>query len=111
MSENEDIFHEEILKVLLKKQKIYIIVKTLFTIHHIEKLLGSVRDRGRWKWIAETDMKAFDKKDIPESNRSHIDGGDLFPRLYFNDDCFLKEFFSWLKVRDLKITDITVPKY
>lgn len=62
MSENEDIFHEEILKVLLKKQKIYIIVKTLFTIHHIEKLLGSVRDRGRWKWIAETDMKAFDKR-------------------------------------------------
>jgi hypothetical protein len=106
----ENTTHKEILMGLLRSQKYYIVINTKFTINHIEKLSGSVRDRGRWKWISENNLDYYKSLTIPEAQRSHIDNGDLFPRLYFNNECLVTEFFSWLSVRELTITDITTPK-
>jgi predicted class III extradiol MEMO1 family dioxygenase len=101
---------KEILSALLESQQLYIVVQTEFTEHHIERLSKN-SDRGHIKWIAETRLIAWDKmKNSPEARRSHIDGADMFPRLYFNNDCFITEFFSWLAIRDLTITDIKTPK-
>lgn len=108
--EENDTENDKILKIMFLTQQRYFVVKTKFTDHHIERT--NYTDRGRWKWIAETNMAAWDAmdKNDEEARRSHIDGGDLFPRLYFNDDCFLKEFNTWLAVRGLDITDIVVPE-
>lgn len=100
---------ESILGGLIYTEQYYIVVKTQFTEHHIERT--NYTDRGKIKWFAETRLEAFDAmKDNEEARRSHVDGADLFPRLYFNKDSFLKEFFTWLKIRGLIITDITTPK-
>jgi hypothetical protein len=100
---------ESILGGLIYTDQYYIVVKTKFTTHHIERT--TYTDRGKIKWIAETDIDAFDAMSCDEEARqSHIDGGDLFPRLYFHKDSFLKEFFTWLKIRGLTITDITTPQ-
>lgn len=103
---------EDIFRRLLKSQQMYIVIDTKFTKLHIERLMGSVRDRGRWKWIAETNLDAYDAMAAKEeeARRSHVDNNDLFPRLFFNDECLIQEVFSWLKVRDLTVTDITTPK-
>src|SRR5580698_8832537 len=107
MIKTEDL--ESILGGLIYTEQYYIVVKTKFTIHHIERT--NYTDRGKIKWIGETKMEAFDAmRDNEEARKSHIDGGDLFPRLYFHKDSFLKEFFTWLKIRGLIITDITTPE-
>lgn len=104
--------HQDILRAMLTTQQYYIVVESKFTKHHIEKLMGSCKDRGRWKWIAETNMEAFDTKvDKEEAQRSHIDGGDLFPRVFFKDESLITELFAWFAARDLQVTDITTPKY
>lgn len=103
--------HEEILEKLLNSQQRYFVVETLYTEHHLERLAGTVKDRGRWKWIAESKQSSWnDARENEEARRSHVDGGDLFPRLYFNNECLIKELLSWLEVRNLKITDIRTPK-
>lgn len=108
MNETKDSDLESILGGLIYTEQYYIVVKTKFTEHHIERT--TYTDRGKIKWIAETRMEAFDAmRDNEEARTSHIDGGDLFPRLYFHKDSFLKEFFTWLKIRGLTITDITKP--
>lgn len=104
--------YSEILRnLLLSPSNLYVVARTKYTIHHIEKLTASCKDRGRFKWLAETDMKAWDEniKD-DEIRRSHIDSCDYFPRVYFSLDCFLVEFSAWLQMRNLEITDIKVPK-
>jgi hypothetical protein len=91
----------------------YIVIKTKYTTHHLEKLMASQRDRGRWGWIAETNHEAFMEMKSgrnEEARKSHIDGGDLFPRLYFLPASFLNEFREWLDVRGLRITNIEAPK-
>jgi hypothetical protein len=88
----------------------YIVVKTKFTTHHIEKLLASCKDRGTIKWIAETETDAWEHMSVnEEARRSHIDGGDIFPRLYFLPTNFVSEFLMWCKVRNLAIQDISAP--
>lgn len=82
----------------------YIVVETKYTINHIERTL--YKDRGRIKWIADTKYEAYDVMDNDEeAKRSHIDRHDLFPRLYFSAECFLKEFDLWLSARNLDITE------
>lgn len=89
----------------------YIVIKTKFTVHHLEKLSRSVKDRGRWKWIGETSSLAFSEPlQDEEVYRSNIDGGDLFPRLYFLDSSFINEFREWLNMRNLEITALEAPK-
>lgn len=104
--------HKEILTRMLKAHTArYIVVKTKYTDSHIEVLMGSQKDRGRYKWIAESNNESWDNlnKD-PEARRSHIDGGDLFPRVFFLADSLINELFTWIQTRDLTITDIEVPK-
>jgi len=89
----------------------YIVIDTKYTRLHIERLMGSCSDRGRWKWIAETKTDAYEEHPLSvEASRSHIDGGDMFPRLYFLDDSLCNEIFSWLHKRNLEIIDVRVPK-
>ena len=91
---------------IMSGQFIYIVVETKYTTHHIERMF--YKDRGKIKWIAETNRDAFKAmdEDDAEAHRSHIDGGDLFPRLYFLGTSFLMEFSEWCKARDLFITNI-----
>jgi len=110
MNKKNGVDLESILGGLIYSEQYYIVVKTKFTIHHIERT--NYTDRGKIKWIGETEFHAFKEMDHDEEARlSHIDGCDLFPRLYFHKDSFLKEFFTWLNIRGLTITDITTPKY
>lgn len=88
----------------------YITIETQCTIHHLERLMPTCRDRGRWKWLAETKADIFDS-DNEEWQRSNIDHADCFPRLYFKEDSFLNEFREWLRVREIEITDIKAPKF
>lgn len=89
----------------------YIVIKTKYTTHHIERLMPTCKDRGRWKWIAETDMEAFEEMEKNDEARlSHIDRADLFPRLYFRDDSLINEVWDWLRMRNLTIIDIKAPK-
>ncbi len=102
----------EALKVMMNLYSVrYITIDTKFTKHHLEKVAGTNSDRGRWKWIGETKMEAFEEmaKD-KEAQKSHIDGGDMFPRFYFLNTSFINEFREWLKARDLKITDMEAPQ-
>jgi hypothetical protein len=102
----------EILKNLLQTQ-IYIVITTKYTIHHIEKLSPSCKDRGKWKWIAEPiQPNQYENQQIDEEARlSHIDQSDLFPRLFFNDFCIMSEILSFLSTRGLNIIDIKCPKF
>lgn len=89
----------------------YIVIETKYTMLHIERLMGSCSDRGRWKWIGETKIDAYEERPIwEEASRSHIDGGDMFPRLYFLDDSLCNEIFAWLHKRNLEIIDVRMPK-
>ncbi len=89
----------------------YIVIKTKYTIHHIERLMPTCKDRGKWKWIAETNTAAFkDMEDYAEARQSLIDNGDLFPRLYFRDDSLMNEISHWMQMRNLIIIDIEAPK-
>lgn len=111
LDNNNDLQMEVVLELMRKNFAMYITIETKYTMHHLEKLMPTVRDRGRWKWIGETKVDAFnvmDKDD--EAVRSHIDGHDLFPRLYFLDNSLIQEFKAWLNVRQLTITDVKVPK-
>jgi hypothetical protein len=109
MSEDAKEVLRHILKIHIAR---YIVVETKYTAHHIELLSGTCKDRGRYKWIAETKVDAWDNVERDdEARRSHVDGGDLFPRVYFFDDSLCNELFMWLKVRNLAVTDITTPKY
>jgi hypothetical protein len=100
---------ESILGELIYSGQHYIVIKTKFTTHHIERT--NYTDRGKIKWFAETNIEAcYALDNYEEARMSHVDSGDLFPRLYFHADSFLKEFFTWLKIRGLTITDITTPK-
>ncbi len=103
----------EIFKELLQTHSVfYITVETKYTMHHIERLMGTVRDRGRWKWIAETKAEAFDAIEMidEEARRSHIDEADLFPRYLFLDTSMHDELFAWLAIRALPIVNIKAPK-
>lgn len=112
LDNNNDLQMDVVLELMRKSLAIYVTIETKFTIHHLEKLMPTVRERGRWKWIAETKVSAFEAmdKNNDEAVRSHIDGADLFPRLYFLDNSFIQEFKAWLNVRQLTITDVKVPK-
>ena len=97
----------EIFRSMMKIYTIrYIVIETAHTMHHIERLSLNCKDRGRWKWLAETKKGALNGED----NYSFIDHSDLFPRLYFKDDSLVNEFFAWINERGLKITDIRTPK-
>jgi hypothetical protein len=106
------------LKIMMDTYSVrYIVVSTTYTKHHIERLMGSCRDRGTWKWIAETHHEdPLFKNDehaaqcVKEKYTSNIDRCDLFPRLYFLKTSFINEFREWLKARNLQITDIEAPK-
>lgn len=101
----------EALKIMMETYSVrYIVISTKFTKHHLEKLMGSCSDRGKWKWIGETNYEAFEVMDKDEEARkSHIDHGDMFPRFYFLKSSFIAEFNEWLKARGLVVTDITAP--
>lgn len=95
----------DIVRDILSLNFRYVVIKTKYTTHHIEKT--TYRDRGRIKWIAETNPDAFDyMNDCKEAQQSHIDGGDLFPRLYFLPTSFQDEFDAWLAARGLKIVSM-----
>lgn len=101
----------DILKDLLKTQ-FYVVVRTKYTIHHIEKLLASCRDRGRWKWIAESiqpDQYEAQRLD-DEARRSHVDATDCFPRFFFNDFALMSELSSWIQIRGLEVIEVSAPK-
>jgi hypothetical protein len=102
----------DLLRAMMKTYSIhYIVIHTKFTTHHLEKLMPTCHDRGKWKWIAETKPEAFEEMDNnEESRKSHVDRNDLFPRLYFLGESFINEFREWLKYRNLEITEIEAPK-
>jgi hypothetical protein len=88
----------------------YLVVETDYTTNHFEKLLGSCSDRGSFKWIAETNMTAYEENmQDPRAHKAKINGSDLFPRLYFYADCLVKEFRRWCAIRQQDIQKITVP--
>lgn len=101
----------EILKSLLNRQH-YIVLETAYTKHHIEKLLFTCKDRGKWKWIAETKPNAWNgiNNNDGEAQRSIIDSGDLFPRLFFRTESLITEIFCWLEERKLQVHDIKAPQ-
>ncbi len=106
---------QEILNSMLDNCHInYIVVETKYTKHHIEKLMLTNKDRGCFKWIAETKFHDYsnitDEEDIKEAERSHIDSEDCFPRYMFLANSMFNELFAWLKARNLKIIDIKSPK-
>jgi hypothetical protein len=108
---NENMYKEVLKKLLTSQAFYYITVETKYTIHHIERLMGSCKDRGRYKWIAEMKVdcwKSMSKDD--EAKRCHIDGGDCFPRLFFTADSMCNELFAWLQMRSLEVTTIESPK-
>lgn len=84
----------------------YIVIETTWTIHYVERT--TYQDRGRFKWFAQTKPEAFEAMDKGdnEARRSHVDGADLFPRLYFLWQSFEAEFLAWLKARNLHIVSI-----
>jgi hypothetical protein len=88
---------------------IYFVVHTKFTSHHFERM-SKLSDRGRWKWIAETNLNMGHDFTEPECNRSHVDEQDIFPRLYFFSKNLIEEFSEWLERRNLKILDIVIPE-
>ncbi len=102
----------DLIRAMMKTYSIhYIVIHTKFTTHHLEKLMPTCKDRGAWKWIGETKHEAFDEMGRGgEAGLSHIDRGDMFPRLYFLTDSFINEFREWLKCRELEITEIEAPK-
>ena len=101
----------EVFRSMMKIYTIrYIVIETAHTMHHIERLSLNCKDRGRWKWLAETKEGAFNGDMNGEDKRSFIDHSDLFPRLYFRDESLINEFFEWIKMRDLKITNVKAPK-
>lgn len=102
--------HQEIFKQMLRLQVArYIVIETKYTEHHIERT--NYQDRGRYKWIAETKPNYWENVDKDkEAQRSHVDGADLFPRLYFLDESMVNELFAWLSARGLEVTDIKTPK-
>ena len=81
-------------------------METDYTIHYFERLMPTCRDRGRWKWIAETKPEAYGNK---EASHCHIDHQDLFPRLYFSEISLAAEFFEWLKQRSQAIVKVNLP--
>lgn len=48
-------------------------------------------DRGRWIWHASSS----------DPRICTIDGGDCFPRYFFNADCLAQELSAWLVARNL----------
>lgn len=109
---NSDDLSKDILALLLNTDVKYFVIKTKYTTNHIEKLMVSCKDRGCIKWIAETNLAAYDngiiEKDA-EAYRSHIDGADLFPRLYFNPQAFCIEFRAWFEIRKLTHEETCLP--
>lgn len=109
---------KKLLKRLMSSYDVrYITFETKFVIHHIEKLMPTARDRGRWKWIAEMKPAYWDaltekqsKEDYEEAQRSHIDDKDLFPRFMFLTESLINELFAWCEVRQTPITEIKTPK-
>lgn len=97
----------ELLALLTRRPVLCVVIKTKATVHYIEKLPPSCKDRGKIKWWAETTFIDIDTgSDYDEAQRSHIDQGDLFPRVYFHTDTFLKEFLTWLTIRKLEIISV-----
>lgn len=90
-------------KILDKKSMYYFVIETEFSRHHFEKISHSCKDRGKWKWIAETKLMGCDSPN-EEAIRSHVDPHDCFPRFYFLEESLVNEFLQWLDVRQLKIT-------
>jgi hypothetical protein len=87
----------------------YMVVDTKYITHHVEKLLPTCRDRGSVKWIAESNMRYWQEVDtVPESRLSHIDGGDMFPRLYFGEENFCDELKRFNKIRGQELLTLTV---
>jgi hypothetical protein len=85
----------------------YGIIETNFTIHYIEKIMASAKDRGSFKWFAETKWKPYQEavlEDNPEAFKSHIDGADMFPRVYFLSETLISEMGIWFEIRNLQIT-------
>ena len=88
----------------------YIVLETVNTLHHIERLSTSVADRGRYKWSAE--MKASALLELnDEARRSHIDGADCFPRYFYLEQSLINEVFQFIIVRGLSIINIVAPKF
>lgn len=103
----------DVIRTMMRQHSVmYIVIETLYTAHHLERLMPTCRDRGRWKWIGESKTEYWEglEKNVPEARKSHIDRGDMFPRFYFLDSSFINEFQSWLSVRGLEITDVKAPK-
>lgn len=108
---DENVQALEVCAHLMKTHTVmYIVIKTKYTVHHIERLMASCRGRGRWKWFAETNIDEYERGSRGEAASSHIDGADLFPRQYFLQGSFINEFREWLNMRNLKITNIEAPK-
>ena len=86
----------------------YVEIRTPYTLHHIEKISLSQKDRGRFKWHAETTGNTFASmnNNDQEAQKSFIDTCDLFPRLYFFQENLVTEFFMWCRQRNLTIDSI-----
>ncbi len=105
-----DILTNGIYKILDQQNVYYFTVESDYTIHHFERLLATNQDRGRWKWIAETKLIAYEKMDNPKAHKAHIDGHDLFPRYYFFEESMTKEFLQWMKIREQTIIKVNIPE-
>jgi len=88
----------------------YIVIETDYTVNHFEIVLASCRDRGCFKWIAETKKSAYiDGMKDERARLAHIDYSDCFPRFYFYADSLINEFSRWCAIRKQDIQLIKVP--
>ncbi len=109
-------FRPDLVKNLLYKMfhesVSYLEIDTEFTKHYIEKLTLTCRDRGKYRWFAETKKEAWQIiTENPQAEKCLIDRHDCFPRLYFLEESCIHELLEWLNVRDEPITKIFSPDY
>lgn len=96
-------------ELLVKREySCYLVIKTKHTNHYIERV--TYTDRGKFKWIAETEINAPLNEKNAEWQRSFIDRQDLFPRLYFVISSLVVEMSAWLDARQLEITSAELVK-
>lgn len=104
---------QDVFRAMLDTYSInYIVVKTKFTEHHIERLSAVDKAYGRFKWTVQVDIPEpiFSMQSETEAIRSTVENKDCFPRLFYHADSVSNELFSWIRARDLTITDIRAPK-
>lgn len=93
--------NEQILELLNDPDNIGIRIEGENSTHYVERIMPSANDRGNFKWFAES-------KDHVQLT---IDGGDLFPRVFFKATTLVEEMYAWAERRGEIFVDYTKQKH